>query len=483
MASTRPRDERHVEHSPLAAAMGDRPLPHAFDVEMAALGEVLLSRNWQATRPLAVMMTGAMYFPAHSAMLEEIIAIGDEHDTVSLPLLATSSRLAEFGGNAGMMKVANSGVSHETLPAHVFELRRLAHVRGLITLAWELGDRCYDPTEQDGARAALLSGLHEIDQQFACGRSRSTEESIEAFLLWLEKIRSRDFSCGIPTGITSLDQHGLWRPGYYVIAARSSHGKTALGLSVALGQAMAGVPVMYWSGEQTESVLVAKLVSILTSLRFGQVVEPHKLASEARLRWDSAMATLRRLPMRLLYGHRSLDQICAAATAMQRAEGLGVIYLDQMSKIDHVHRRGMNKEQMLGETSDRIGRMVEQYGIPIVLEVQLNIKAQASAPSYDHVKDCGKIYEDTDVWLTIDNPRNERERLTELLTKKAKLIATNDLQDASEFAYDTHARVTCEKDRNGYFSSKFSQMVRFLANCGAFVDGGANPLKKDDNFV
>lgn len=89
---------------------------------------------------------------------------------------------------------------------------------------------------------------------------------------------------GLSTGFPSLDNllYGL-QPGYHILAARPSVGKTSFALNIAIQVAIAKKKPLFFSLEMTESQFMERLVSYLTGvspmdLRTNNIKEDHKEA-------------------------------------------------------------------------------------------------------------------------------------------------------------------------------------------------------------
>jgi replicative DNA helicase len=118
----------------------------------------------------------------------------------------------------------------------------------------------------------------------------------------------------------------------------------------------------------------------------------------------------------LLDGRHTADSVLATAARLRDKGRCDILYIDQMSRLDHQQQARETKEQAWTRTSNRLARGWQELGIPVVLLAQLNVKSgeEHPTPSAAHVKDCGSIVEDACWALLLDRPEGDQERFSRM---------------------------------------------------------------------
>ena len=134
----------------------------------------------------------------------------------------------------------------------------------------------------------------------------------------------------IPTGFASIDKllgGGLRRRDLILLSGDIGSGKSSLALSIALRSALAGVPVLFLSGEMSEERLMERALALegratIDELRTG------KLDDERRAAVGAAAVRLRALPLvvRPLIG-RAFEEVEEAMKVVPRPALVVVDYL------------------------------------------------------------------------------------------------------------------------------------------------------------
>lgn len=132
------------------------------------------------------------------------------------------------------------------------------------------------------------------------GGHRPGPDSAEAIVSRIDAAKSGDPPLDtVPTGYPSLDRvlgGGFRRQDLVLLVGDTGSGKSALGLGIALRSALAGTPVVYYSGEMTEDRLMERALAMegrapVDDLRTG------RLADASRSALGAAAVRLRDLPL------------------------------------------------------------------------------------------------------------------------------------------------------------------------------------------
>lgn len=274
------------------------------------------------------------------------------------------------------------------------------------------------------------------------------------------------------TGITQLDKRGRFGGYYGIVAARSSHGKTAVMLSFALNQLLHGQSVFYWQGEQTKAQMYLRALCQLTGLPTWKVMrddDPEhtmRIAKGKRLlnKW---LACKRDSTAFYLYdGRRSVGDVLRLLRAAKIRHPIAVGYIDQLSKF--VRDQKMHREAAYSDISEAIAIETLRQQQPVLMAHQLNIKERrdiTAPPASWQSKDCGRLYEDCDFWITVDRPEMDIERLVAFDAAMEKAKKAGRLEDADTYDVRGRAKLLIEKDRVATIGCH-EEWLTFNRTCG-----------------
>lgn len=239
---------------------------------------------------------------------------------------------------------------------------------------------------------------------------------------------------GLSTGFTELD-HVLtgFHPGnLIVIGARPSQGKTALALTMALNQALQGIPVGFFSCEMTGEQLVMRALSgigrinsqsvstgILKQSDFSKLIDAGSKLHDAPLIVDETP-------------YISLTQLRSRARKMRRM-GVRCLYVDYLTLIRHGDSRTPRYERV-GEISKSLKFLSRELQIPVVALSQVGREAENRLPTMADLRQSGEIEEDADVIIFLhrdrekDGQSSRNDRLTLVDVAKNRHGATETVQ-------------------------------------------------------
>lgn len=212
---------------------------------------------------------------------------------------------------------------------------------------------------------------------------------------------------GLPTGIAPLDHMtGGLEPGdLWVLAGRTSQGKTSLALQIALTQT---VPVLFVSAEVTAERLGRKALASLADvpvpkMRRGAVDD----ADMARLERQAKALGL----LRVLVDDRSRTVASIRATARTASGKLGqvgLVVVDYLQLLDpdYSGKDKHNRQEVVASISRSLKAMALEERVPILALAQLSRAAEEDKrPELRHLRESGAIEQDADVVVMIHRPK------------------------------------------------------------------------------
>ena len=439
----------------------DRQLPSNPDLEWRYV-EALVShirRPADVGAAMADVPTDAFTDPAMSAVFG---VLGDLHRAGRLNLVDFSSeccaKVRDGYAVAGKLLKAYNPADLDTVAKWAGDLKRLAHRRRLaFSLDVAIDTALAGEVDPADLEAGLAAERTRNLATYGTERHPTMADALDAFDA--HRRRFADADNALRFGFGAIDSRALWLPSYGLILGRTSHGKSALAVSMALNMARAGRHAVYYSLEQPTAQIVMRFLCILSRQTATEVMQnPDQTAVE----W------LRGAPLTIIDGRRTVEQIAGEALRLRRRGQCDAVFIDQMSRIQHIARRGENQEQAWTRTSGRVAELWQEIGVPVVLLAQLNAKdgKEHPAPSAAQVKNCGSMLEDADWVLVLDRLEADDARFQKQETARRKLESERAFSDADEADWRGRIGVVLAKDRLATMGGAWSVRLKIDKETG-----------------
>jgi replicative DNA helicase len=185
---------------------------------------------------------------------------------------------------------------------------------------------------------------------------------------------------------------GGYRSGrLYVIAARSSMGKSAFALQDAFEQKE---PVLFISNEMTNEENMDRQICRLANIPSDRINNVNTFTKEELERAIDAGSILNQKNIYFDDVSRKIEDICIKVRKLR--DKVSIVYI----KIEQRHNE-------LGHYSTELKQLAKECDLPIVLLHQVNRSVESNQdkrPSMAHLKDSGKIEEDADAVIFLYRP-------------------------------------------------------------------------------
>lgn len=223
---------------------------------------------------------------------------------------------------------------------------------------------------------------------------------------------------GITTGIEELDKitHGWMKEDLVIILGRTNEGKTWVLLFFLVAAWMAGVPVLLYSGEMSET-----LVGFRFDTLYGKFSNEALMSGEDNLGDGKTVKdyydylnniSTTDVPFIVItpkdLGGRRLD--IPKLHQLIEQYNPGIIGIDQISLMDDYRReKGEPKRIQYGNISEDLFLTSEKYGIPILAPAQANResrkdkKSKEEAPEVEHISESDAIAHNATRVISIRN--------------------------------------------------------------------------------
>lgn len=250
---------------------------------------------------------------------------------------------------------------------------------------------------------------------------------------------------GISTGIKELDEsiYG-WLPGkYYIVGARTSMGKTTLGLNFADAALKANKKVLLFTNEMGAEEIAEKHLSMRAQIR-GPNLYKGKLTDQEIGQLSTGIQQVYNYDFfisensgRDLFKFENLVKRC------KRQHNIDLVILDYIQQMSDSSTKHEGRIRELTFISDQIKKITRELDIPIICLAQLNRTADRSddMPTISQLKDCGAFEQDADCVILIHRdkkiaPNSNGEVPGTLIIGKARQGKTGDVGVMINFGYN-----------------------------------------------
>jgi replicative DNA helicase len=333
-------------------------------------------------------------------------------------LLRQRNQLDSIGGEAHIASLAGEITGAANVEYHCSILKEKLFLRRLRVL----GHALKTMVEQEQATGAdiaanMVENLYGLLEAGTPHEYRSAKEFIPDAFTELERRYSGKGYTGILTGLSELDLllEGFMPDKLYIVAGKTSQGKTALALNFALTVARTGYPVGMFSLEMGDTELGMRLLANDSGVSTANV-RSADFPPDGWNRISDAAGRLYDLPFYVndLPG-LSIAQIRSKVTRMIREKGIKLLIVDylQLMTGDGAESRRLEIEAI----SRGLKLIAKAYHIPVIALSQLSRKADESdtrRPRLSDLRESGSIEQDADVVIFLHEPTDEEKMKAEV---------------------------------------------------------------------
>ena len=359
--------------------------PQSIISEQSVIGALLLSPQ-SLDR---IEWLEAPHFYAHQhreiyAVLRPMVEAGQTVDAVTVAdALDRAGKLETIGGRSYLSDLALATPSAANIVAYAKAVRDKFILRELQSHAVAIHDAAQSgiPPEElaQQAEARFLSVL-ETGGGEEVSFATAVAEAVDA-----EGEHQKSTSTGFPNLDGMLSGSGM-RPGQlFIIAGRSSMGKSALALNIA------------------EHVAKSETVAFFTLEMTRQELAERSLKYHASLVGKSA-AVLHLMELKMQVDHTpavTLGHIRMRLRRIKRRHGLGLVVVDYLQLM---RGDGENRTQEVGSLSRGLKAIAKEFSVPVIAVAQINRAVESRGdkrPMLSDLRESGDIENDADTVLMI----------------------------------------------------------------------------------
>jgi len=401
----------------------------------------------------------SFYVPAHQLVFASILTMhqgGTPTDLITVTsALRDLGRLDEVGGASYVTSLFTCVPTAANMQFYVEIVRGKYVLRKIIAGCTESIRRAYE--EQDDIKALLDDTLATLTALAHDAYSQSSlrhiadgvMESLNRLEVAFEN-KGEAVVTGLSTGFFDIDRSlaGLKGGQFLVIAARPSHGKTALAMNIAEHVAVQlHAPVAVFSLEMSYQELIDRMVCSHAGVSLQRLRDGFMKHSDFNA-LPGTVETLRSAPVYIDDTPQlSLYDFKARARRAVLKHGARLLVIDYLQLMRSPSRRAQeNRALEITEISGALKATAKELNVPVIALAQLNREAEGrplGAPQLSDLRESGSIEQDADIVMLLTRPVRHckddgaKQRAAERLG----------LDDASDL--ETLAILDIAKHRNG----------------------------------
>lgn len=250
-----------------------------------------------------------------------------------------------------------------------------------------------------------MTGLSVAGFGLSVGIREASEKFVEKLL---ERIKSPGLT-GVPTGFTTFDLAtlGLQFKVINLLAARPSHGKTALGIQVALNAGRRGYPVLFFSHEMNAGQIMARACANLSSVNLSGI-NSGRINDESVKRCVTVREALAALPIEII-DHPSLSPslYCDLLRYHARKHNKqGLVIVDYIQKESIPSFKGQRPEE-IAEISKLWHLALQETEWASLFMAQLNRNSAKKPPELADLKGSGALEQDAHLVAMLYRPGHD----------------------------------------------------------------------------
>ncbi len=418
------------------AATDARIPPQNTEAEASLLGALLIDA--EAIIKIAdSIAANDFYDERHRRIYEATLQLYEKHSPIDVLTLTNQLKAVGFldsiGGPAYLTELTNFVPTAAHVEQYADIVVQKAIRRRLIKASQDIVGLSFDESQ----------GLQELIEEAETRLFEVSQRHIKQDIASLEGILAESFDRldelhkdkgklrGVPTGFKDLDNilAGLQRSDLFILAARTSMGKTALALNIAHNVALKSeLPVLVFSLEMSKEQLVDRMLAMESgvdawALRTGNLTDAdfEKLGgamgslSEAQIFIDDTPGI-------------TTSELRTKARREAHTRPLGLIIVDYLQLMSGATRFGgeANRVQEISEISRGLKGVARELNVPLIALSQLSRSVENRSPQIPQLADLresGSIEQDADVVAFIYredyyNPDTDRKNITDIFIKK-----------------------------------------------------------------
>ena len=406
-----PRSTRKMAEAQPDPAAGYTP-PADPESEQSVLGAILV-RPEKLDDVAEVITPDDFYREAHGRIFQAMLDLHEAQEPVDLvtvcAYLKDRNQLEGVGGPVFLAQLSEQVGFAVNAPKYAARVRDKATLRRLLDAAQEIAAGCFERVEnvQEYAANAEEKIFAIMENRASSFEAQSFADLVPGEIQNIENIYERTRAgkgelLGVPSGFQDLDHltGGFQDTDLIIVAARPSHGKTALALNIATYAATHGYPGAFFSLEMSKGQLIRR--ELASEGRINAVrLREGRLRAEDWVSLQTAAGHMMDAPVYLYdKGGPTVMEVRAQARRLKRRHGIKWLIIDYLQLCKYPKAR--SREQEVSEVARSLKNLAKELQMPVIALSQLNRdieKRSNRRPMMSDLRESGEIEQAADVIL------------------------------------------------------------------------------------
>ena len=380
-----------------------------FDVEQIILGSIILENN-AFTEVYDVIGDKHEVFinQKHQDIYKLICDIKQENKPIDILILVEELKkqqlLNKIGGASYVAKLTTAINSTENLTTHTHILVETYLRQRLQQIANKIKKYSKNKEYDIFSLTKKITDVLNKEIEFFLKKGYTNIQTL--LPSWYKEVEEGK-QCGIATGYNKLDKiiGGLVPKALIVIVARTSVGKTLLGLNISTNIALRNINVGFISMEMGANALISRIMSNICNIKHYKIrntlftkQEFNQLKIEKEKEWTKHIFIEEKSNMTIKYMRSVIEK-------MVYKNDIKIITVDYIGLVrQEKEDKKISTQQHITDVSNELQTLANELNITIIALAQTNRESvyRVGSPDLSHIRDSGAIEQDATTVLYID---------------------------------------------------------------------------------
>lgn len=369
--------------------MDARPLPHNEHSESYAVGILMAYDSAESELRARGFTPEWLFLPRFATLWRVLSDFRSRHQpagqinavTLLSELLEQRETLDEIGGPSAiteMLQMTLCILEPSHIDHHVEVLKSCFLRRQAIQAGAKLQLAAYGSDDIDGTLAETVNSLSTLAAGTVATRIQNGKDVLASFLADLQTSAEGGAPAEAPayqTGIPELDEAMVGMiPGFWLIGAETSGGKTALSLQFVRSVINQGGRVLVFALEMTARQLVRRIVAGEGRIPMQRLMRPETMIEYDFANLGGRGATWQAENLLICDdGDVTIQEVRAIARSEHARNPLAMVVVDYIQLASAgKFKDGANREQEISFIGSQCVKMAKELGVPVIAPTQLN---------------------------------------------------------------------------------------------------------------
>jgi len=387
---------------------------YSLEAEAGVLGSILIDK--EAIIP--DLKPSDFYDTRNEFIFKAIVDLDEERTEIDMLTVAakleSDKKLKLAGGKGRICEITEETPTSSHLKSYTKIVKQKSIIRAVRRAGREIA-LLDDPKKADAILGKAISKIHDKNPNDVLDLIDIYNDSISR----KEELKEKYGSVGLITGYKRVDRDICFERGQLItLAAKTSVGKSALGVNFGLGAASKGQSVLYFSLEMPEPQLLDRVFSGMSKGAVGKEIGVRdfkhlKVGKEDLDKIMEKFITLEKFRM-LSQAAISSRGIVNHCKRIKKNHGLDFVIVDYLQIMGDQAEKGESETNRLARITGNLKNIALELDVVVLLLSQFS----REGTEINNLRGSGSIEQDSDTVLVIDRDKNRPDGY--LTVKKAR---------------------------------------------------------------